>query len=260
KAAAAAAAGAAYLILPGWMARPSGVSPAAVAGKTRFAGNARPPAAVRTAPPLDAAAAGKHAAPIPHASPATPQRRPAIAPAAALQTAAPHPPAAKPAKPHPAAIRQNKTGAPVAEHAGGASGVQAIRAAWRQTLAATHGWLMRTPPSHYTIQLMMEYGANAVIAWNTLHRIKTVLSSRAVYVYPTRASGKPAFSFVYGDFATAAAAKAARTRLPPAYQANLPTLRTIKGIRGELRANGVRLPSATAILLINPIKKSPADN
>lgn len=86
----------------------------------------------------------------------------------------------------------------------------------------------------------MEYGTNKIIAWNTLKRIERVLSSRVVYVYPTLADGKPAFSFVYGDFATAAAAKAARARLPANYQANLPVLRTIKGIRDELRANNTR--------------------
>jgi len=241
---AAVGAGAGYVILPGWMARPGGVSPAAVTGETMVASNPRSAAAAKTAPAHNTAVANQLAASIPHAPPAKPQYPLAITPTVAMQATPPRPPTAKPTTPRPTTIPP-KANAPVTERAGGASGTQTLRAAWRQTLAATHGWLTHTPPGHHTIQLMMEYGTNEVIAWNTLKRIKTVLSSHTVYVYPTLASGKPAFSFVYGDFATTAAAKAARTRLPPAYQANLPALRTVQGIRDELHTNGILLPFAT---------------
>jgi septal ring-binding cell division protein DamX len=56
-----------------------------------------------------------------------------------------------------------------------------------------------------------------------------------LFVYRTTAGQKPYLAVLYGSFADRRAAQEALDRLPAWLKTNRPFLRTVQGIRGELR-------------------------
>ena len=57
-----------------------------------------------------------------------------------------------------------------------------------------------------------------------------------VFVYRTKAGGKPAYSVIYGSYPNRAAANAALAKLPAKLLAQRPYLRTVQGMRSEISA------------------------
>ena len=57
-----------------------------------------------------------------------------------------------------------------------------------------------------------------------------------VFVYRTKAGGKPAYSVIYGSYPSRVVANAALAKLPAKLQAQRPYLRTVQGMRSEISA------------------------
>jgi type II secretory pathway predicted ATPase ExeA len=168
----------------------------------------RPAPAPRATQPATAAAAA-HPAPAPVAAhPATPPV-PAVAaarPAATLPAAA----VVRAQEPRPAA-------SDVVE----------------ERMAATREWLASEAVTTYSIQL---FGANDPDQLKThLNDLAKFIEMNKIFVYRTLARQKPSLTVLYGSFGDRRAAQEALDRLPESLKTNQPILRTVNGIRSEIR-------------------------
>lgn len=99
--------------------------------------------------------------------------------------------------------------------------------------AATREWLQTAATTTHTIQLM---GASSEAQLDAqLKSLARVLEPSRLYVYRTLAQGKPSITVVYGEYADRKSALQALQKLPPPLVANKPVLRTVNGIRAEMR-------------------------
>ena len=100
-------------------------------------------------------------------------------------------------------------------------------------LAATREWLAASPQTAHTIQLL---GASSDAQLKMqLKALSKLLEPGKIYVYRTIAQGKPSTTVVYGAYADRQAALQALAKLPAAITANKPVLRTVSGIRAEMK-------------------------
>ena len=100
-------------------------------------------------------------------------------------------------------------------------------------LAATRDWLDSAKPQTYTIQLM---GSNDDQQLN--HHLKflsNLIEINSLFVYRTVAKGAPALTVVWGSFDSQSEAREAMAKLPPSLKAYRPLLRTVQGIKAEVR-------------------------
>jgi MSHA biogenesis protein MshM len=102
-----------------------------------------------------------------------------------------------------------------------------------ERLAATYRWLALEEPAVYSIQILgaadheqLDEHLKSVMKWVEIDR---------VFVYRTSARGKPSLTVLYGTYPDRAAAQEALAHLPPALRAFQPILRTVQGVRNELR-------------------------
>lgn len=103
-------------------------------------------------------------------------------------------------------------------------------------LAATRDWLSAAPQTTHTIQLM---GTNSEEQLKShLKVLSKALEPSKIYVFRTVAQGKPSMTVVYGAYADRQSALQALEKLPPAIAANKPVLRTVNGIRAEMKQHG----------------------
>ncbi|MGZ5118877.1 MAG: SPOR domain-containing protein, partial [Burkholderiales bacterium] len=102
-------------------------------------------------------------------------------------------------------------------------------------LAATREWLRSAGPSTHTIQILGASNDEQLRAH--LKTLFGVLEPSKVYVFRTRAQGKPSVTVVYGAYADRTSALAALAKLPAPAAASSPVLRTVKGIRAEILQN-----------------------
>ena len=152
-------------------------------------------------------------------SPVAPAPTPAPAAAPAGDTTAAAPAAA------PAAA----TATPVAT----VNAVAATDSLLEQRLAATTAWLDSAQPQTYTIQLL---GANDDQQLNQhLKFLSNIIEMNRLFVYRTVAKGVPSLTVVWGSFDTQRAALQAMAQLPPFLKAYRPLLRTVQGIKAEVR-------------------------
>lgn len=172
---------------------------------------------------------------------------PPAAPAAApVQT-----PAAVPAEPQPAPVEQQEKSdlktntyreevaraepAPAATEPAKPT-VEAPRAAGsllEARLAATEAWLESANPKTYTIQLMSSDDDPQLN--NHLKIISNLVEINSLFVYRTIAKGVPALNVVWGSFDGPGEARAAMAKLPSSLKAYRPLLRTVQGIKAEVR-------------------------
>ena len=131
--------------------------------------------------------------------------------------------------------------APAATSAIAASGAEApasssaarARDAVESRLATTRDWLAAAAPTTHTIQLM---GTNSEEQLRThLQSLAKVVEPGKLYVFRTKAQGKPSITVVYGAYADRKSALQALEKLPAAIAANKPVLRTVNGIRAEMK-------------------------
>ena len=100
-------------------------------------------------------------------------------------------------------------------------------------MAATREWLSSEAHSTYSIQLL---GTNDAELLNThLNDLAKSVEMNKIFVYRTLAKQKPSLTVLYGSFGDRRAAQEALDRLPESLKANRPILRTVNGIRAEIR-------------------------
>jgi MSHA biogenesis protein MshM len=100
-------------------------------------------------------------------------------------------------------------------------------------LKATHNWLTGEPQTTLTIQLM---GANDPEQLkDVLNGIGKIIEINKVFVYRTVAKQKPSLTVLYGSFDNRRAALEALDKLPASLKANRPLLRSVQGIRAEIK-------------------------
>jgi septal ring-binding cell division protein DamX len=178
-----------------------------------------PPAAILVEPAAPAPIPPTEATPTPPAAAADP---PAATEASALPdsgiklavTAAITPPAGAPNIPEKAAAPR---------------GTDPLEA----RLAATREWLATEALGTYSIQLM-----GAEDATQLKHHLNVLAKSiemNKIFVYRTIAKQKPSLTVLYGSFGDRREAQQALKELPASLKVYRPILRTVQGIRGEMR-------------------------
>lgn len=103
-------------------------------------------------------------------------------------------------------------------------------------LAATQTWLATAAPSSLGIHIELIGDLDHARLENYLINLGKVVDVEQVFVYRTKAGGKPAYSVIYGSFNDRAAANAALEKLPAKLRAQGPYLRSVQGMRAELGA------------------------
>jgi len=100
-------------------------------------------------------------------------------------------------------------------------------------LVATREWLAAAPQTTHTIQLM---GTNSEEQLKgQLKALSKQLEPGKIFVFRTVAQGKPSITIVYGAYVDKPTAVQALEKLPAAITANRPVLRTVNGIRAEMK-------------------------
>jgi MSHA biogenesis protein MshM len=163
------------------------------------------------------------------------------APAAAVSAAAPAAP--RPAPPDVVAAAQVAvaTAAPSSRPAGAPRPPSSAAAAegkpepdlLETRLAATRDWLASVPETTYSIQLL---GAeNPQQLKEHLKDISKFIETNKIFVYRTLAKQKPSLTVLYGSFRDRRAAQEALDKLPAFLKTAQPFLRTVQGVRAEIR-------------------------
>lgn len=105
----------------------------------------------------------------------------------------------------------------------------------QQQLALTEQWIANADNENYTIQLSL------IDAWATekvhqyLQRAAETLQRDKLFIYPASIQGRMVYSVLYNDYAGREAATEQLRQLAPWIRQNAPYLRTIKGIRSDIR-------------------------
>ena len=184
--------------------------------------------------------------------PGTPLNRPAAQaevqpPVAALAAVQPiesysKSPAAGPSKASPTSIEASPLaraaggGAPVVGQARAAETATSVGSDVLETrLAATEKWLATQPNNLYSIQLLGTPDATQLKLH--LNELSKFIEMNKIFVYRTLANGRPLLTVLYGTFSDRRSAQDVLDKLPEALKANRPILRTVGGIRDELRRN-----------------------
>jgi len=100
-------------------------------------------------------------------------------------------------------------------------------------LAATSAWLDSAKPQTYTIQLMSSGDEQQLN--HHLKFLSNIIEINSLFVYRTLAKGAPALNVVWGSFDSQSEAREAMAKLPPSLKAYRPLLRTVQGIKAEVR-------------------------
>ena len=103
-------------------------------------------------------------------------------------------------------------------------------------LSATQQWLASAKPETLGIHIELLGAIDPKRLENYLVNLAKLVDIDQVFVYRTRAGGKPAYSVIYGSYPDRAAANAALEKLPAKLRAQHPYLRTVQGMRAEIGA------------------------
>ena len=142
--------------------------------------------------------------------------------------AAQRPPAAVPAAGTP-----GEGGAKLAAPTAAGSGNNEVADLLESRLGATQDWLMGASRSTISIQLMGTNDPEQLK--DLLNAMGKVIEINKVFVYRTMARQKPSMTVLYGSFDSRRAALGALDKLPASLRANRPILRTVQGIRTEIK-------------------------
>lgn len=105
----------------------------------------------------------------------------------------------------------------------------------QQQLALTEQWIDSANSEHFTIQLSL------IDAWATekvnqyLQRAAETLQREKLFIYPASIQGRMVYSVLYNDYAGREAATEQLRQLAPWIRQNAPYLRTVKGIKADIR-------------------------
>jgi len=100
-------------------------------------------------------------------------------------------------------------------------------------LKATHEWLISEANTTFSIQLMGTHDPEQLK--DLLNGLGKFVEINKVFVYRTVARQKPSLTVLYGSFDNRRAAVEALDKLPESLKANRPILRTVQGIRAEIK-------------------------
>ena len=100
-------------------------------------------------------------------------------------------------------------------------------------LSAARDWLAAAPQTTHTIQIMG--ASNEQQLRSHIKSLSSVLDPNRIFVFRTVAQGKPATTVVYGAYADRESALRALAKLPASLTVNRPVLRTVNGIREEMK-------------------------
>jgi septal ring-binding cell division protein DamX len=100
-------------------------------------------------------------------------------------------------------------------------------------LAATKEWLDREAQDTFSIQLMGTNDEQQLK--NHLNVLSKYIEINKVFVYRTKAKQKPSTTVLYGSFDNARDAKEALASLPQFLKKDRPLLRTVRGVRMEIK-------------------------
>ena len=103
-------------------------------------------------------------------------------------------------------------------------------------LEATQQWLAAAKPETLGIHIELLGAGEPKRLENYLLNLGKLVDIDQVFVYRTRAGGKPAYSVIYGSYPDRASANAALDKLPARLRAQRPYLRTVQSIRAEISA------------------------
>ncbi len=197
-------------------------------------GGERPAAAARV-PDQDAAASGTDVSKPASSRPALP---------AGVQSAAPPRPAGEPPAPAPRpagaepakriAEEDGGTQPAAAPASGGGTGAAAQADLLEDRLVATREWLATEAQTTYSIQLFGTTDPEQLRLH--LNDIAKLIEINKIFVYRTVAKRKPAFiNVLYGSFSDRRSAREILNKLPARLKTNRPILRSVQGIRAEIR-------------------------
>lgn len=105
----------------------------------------------------------------------------------------------------------------------------------QQQLALTEQWINNANSEHFTIQLSL------IDAWATekvnqyLQRAAETLQREKLFIYQASIQGRMVYSVLYNEYAGREAATEQLRQLAPWIRQNAPYLRTVKGIRSDIR-------------------------
>ncbi len=102
-----------------------------------------------------------------------------------------------------------------------------------QTLAASRLWLNQQPADTHTLQLALLKNPAELAA--LVRSASTGLARDQVHLFHTQAQGRPSWAVMYGSYPDKQAANLALRNLPSVLQQRQPYLRTVAGIRNEIR-------------------------
>jgi len=100
-------------------------------------------------------------------------------------------------------------------------------------LAATRTWLATEGQNPYSIQLLGTEDATQLK--RRLNDLSNFIEINEIFVYRTLANGRPFLTVLYGSFSDRRSAQEVLNKLPEGLKANRPILRTVEGIRAELK-------------------------
>jgi type II secretory pathway predicted ATPase ExeA/septal ring-binding cell division protein DamX len=185
--------------------------------------------AMATPAPPRAEATSEPAPPSPLA-PAAERAAPSETKVAARAT-----PAAQPERPVPGAATTTAAPAGDTKPAGGRDGAPtaADPDLLEARLAATEQWLASEALGTFSIQLLGTNDAEQLK--EHLNALSKFVEINKVFVYRTKAKQKPSITVLYGSFTSPREAREALDKLPQSLRANQPILRTVQGIRAEIK-------------------------
>lgn len=100
-------------------------------------------------------------------------------------------------------------------------------------LAATEKWLATESNNLYSIQLLGTEDATQLKLH--LNDLSKFVEMNKIFVYRTSANGRPFLTVLYGTFGDRRSAQDVLDRLPEGLKSNRPFLRTVEGVRSEIK-------------------------
>jgi type II secretory pathway predicted ATPase ExeA/predicted outer membrane protein len=102
-------------------------------------------------------------------------------------------------------------------------------------MQATDNWLNKAAAEDFTIQLVLLDAWAEKKVEDFIEMAGAKLDRDKIYIYQARIGGKQVYSILYNEYASRQQAEAQLRRLPKALTKNRPYLRTVKGIRADIR-------------------------
>lgn len=159
--------------------------------------------------------------------------RPAVQPAAPANSAPAAQPAVAVTGPAPSEALSPRTEAPSDSIVSAGNAPEAGADLMNKRFAATRDWLAQEQAGTYTIQLLGAEDEGQLK--NRLRVLSKSIEINKIFVYRTLAKNRPSVTVLYGAFPDRTAAREALTQLPVALKTDKPVLRTVGGIREELK-------------------------